>query len=165
MRSALANPEESYDLERSARLDALKALGPLRLAHLDALRSWDPLSQVPPDLEEPHDLERSARLNVLRSHSAYVQIKKPPIKKRDPTLDRGARRRRRSDKGGRGMSSWAFRGQGRPNKGILDFGQKVQSLLLKWLNWLMFWFRIRLGAGGRRRLGTPRAGAAEEGNL
>ena len=67
MRAALANLEESHDLERSARLDALRALGPLRLAHLDALRSWDSLSQVQPDLEEPHDLEGSARLDVLRS--------------------------------------------------------------------------------------------------
>ena len=131
MRSALANPEESHDLERSARLDALRALGPLRLAHLDALRSWGSLSQVPPDLEEPHDLEGSARLDVLRSHSAYAQIKKAPIRKLDPTLDWGARRRRRSDKGGRGMSPWAFRGQGRPNKGILDFGENAQSPVLK----------------------------------
>ena len=99
MRSALANNEESHDLERSARLDALRALGPLRLAHLDALRSWDSLSQAPRNLEEPYDLEGSARLDVLRSHSAYAQIKKPPIKKLDPTLDWGARRRRRSDKG------------------------------------------------------------------
>ena len=76
----MAIPEESHDLERSARLAALKALGPLRLAHLDALRSWDSLSQVPPDLKGPHDLEGSARLDVLRSHSAYARIKKPPIK-------------------------------------------------------------------------------------
>jgi hypothetical protein len=148
LRPALANPEESHDLERSARLAALKALGPLRLAHLDALRSLDSLSQVPPELEEPYDLEGSARFDVLRSHSAYAQIKKPPIKKLDPTLGWGARRRRRSDEGGRGMLPWAFRGQGRPNKGILDFGEKAQSPLLKWLNFFIFWFRIRRGVGG-----------------
>ena len=51
------------------------------MAHFDALRSWDSLSQVPPDLEEPYDLEGSARFDVLRSHSAYALIKKLPIKK------------------------------------------------------------------------------------
>ena len=49
--------------------------------------------------------------------------------------------------GGPNLPPWAPRGQGRPKRGILDFGQKAPFLLLKWLNLLMFRLRVWDGQG------------------